>query len=244
MYSKSARYYDNLYAFKDYDEEYYGISAIVRGRHPSASTLLDVACGTGRHMERLSKHYQVEGLDLNPQLLEIARTRLPDVPLHVGDMTNFELGRCFDVITLLFSSIAYVKTVENLARTLQCLARHLNPGGLVILEPWFTPENFWTGTITANFVNDPDLKIVWMYTSERRGRLSVLDIHYMVGTPAGIEQFTELHELGLFTRDEYERAFTDVGLTVEHDIPGPFNRGLFIGSSLGGTNNAAGGRTR
>jgi SAM-dependent methyltransferase len=229
MFTKSARYYDKLYAFKNYDEASRKLYEIIKARHSSAVTLLDVACGTGKHIERLREHYQVEGLDLNPELLKIASARLPGVPLHVGDMTEFALGRRFDVITLLFSSIAYVRTAENLRRTFQCFARHLNPSGLVILEPWFTPETYWTGTITANFVNDPDLKIVWMYTSNRRDRIAILDIHYMVGTPAGIEQFTEVHELGLFTHDEYEGAFTDVGLTVEHDPAGLFNRGLYIG---------------
>ena len=56
----------------------------------------------------------------------------------------------------------------------------------------------------------------------------------MIGTPAGIEQFTELHELGLFTLDEYERAFTDLGLTVELDPVGLRKRGLYIGSSRAG----------
>jgi SAM-dependent methyltransferase len=229
MFTKSARYYDRLYAFKDYDKASHELHGIIQARHPSAVTLLDVSCGTGKHIERLRDHYHAEGLDLNPELLEIARARLPGVPLHVGDMTHFALGRRFDVITSLFSSIAYARTVENLWRTFQCFARHLNPGGLVILEPWFTPETYWTGTITANFVNDPDLKIMWMYTSNRRDRIAILDIHYMVGTPAGIEQFVEIHELGLFTRDEYEGAFADVGLTVEHDPVGLFRRGLYIG---------------
>ena len=232
MFTKSARYYDRLYSFKNYEEASHKLQAIIKARHPSATTLLDVACGTGKHLEWLCEHYQAEGLDLNPELIEIARARLPDVPLHVGDMTDFTLGRRFDVITLLFSSIAYARTRENLSRTFQCFARHLNPGGLVVLEPWFTPETYRTGTITANFVNDPEVKIVWMYTSNRHDRIAVLDIHYMVGTPAGVDQFTEVHELGLFTVDEYKRSFTEVGLTVDHDPVGLFNRGLYIGSSL------------
>jgi SAM-dependent methyltransferase len=229
MYTKSARYYDKLYAFKDYGKASYKLHKIIQARHPSAITLLDVACGTAKHIERLREHYDVEGLDLNPEFLEIARARVPDVPLHVGDMTNFALGRRFDVVSCLFSSIAYVKTVENLQRTLQCFVQHLNPGGLAIVESWFTPETYLTGTITANFVNDPDLKISWMYNSHRLDRVANHDIHYMVGTLAGIEQFSETHELGLFTREEYERAFTDVGLTVEYDPVGLFNRSLYIG---------------
>jgi hypothetical protein len=54
------------------------------------------------------------------------------------------------------------------------------------------------------------------------------DRPYVVGTTNGIDTFTELHELGLFTHHEYRRAFMDAGLTVEHDPVGLFNRGLYI----------------
>ncbi len=130
---------------------------------------------------------------------------------------------------LLFSSIGYVRTYDNLLKTIAGLARHLEPGGLAFVEPWFTPQTYVSGTVTANFVNDPDLKIAWMYVSERRGALSVLDIHYLVGTPTGIEQFNEVHELGLFTHEQYLAAFEQAGMEVEYDATGFFGRGLYIG---------------
>ena len=94
-----------------------------------------------------------------------------------------------------------------------------------------TPESYWTGTITANLVDEEDLKIAWMYTSEREGDVSVLDIHYMVGSPAGIEQFTEVHHIGLFTQREYLDALADAGFRADFDPDGLFRRGLYIAQS-------------
>lgn len=230
MFIRSAPFYDELYAFKDYEGATEKLHGILRERHPEASSLLDVACGTGRHVEKLRRHYRAEGLDLSPDLLAFARERCPDVLFHQGDMTDFDLGRRFDVVTCLFSSIAYVRTLDNLRRAVAAMARHLNPGGVLAIEPWFTPETYWTGTITGNFVDHPELKIAWMYTSERADRLSVLDIHYLVGRPAGVEHFTERHELGLFTQGEYLEAFHDAGLEAEHDPEGLFRRGLYLAS--------------
>lgn len=231
MFTKSFDLYDALYAFKDYEGASEGIREFARARHDGARTLLDVACGTGRHLEHLRRHFDVAGLDLNPELLRIAADRLPGVPLHRGDMAAFDLGRRFDVVTCLFSSIAYVRTAERMRQAVARMAAHLEPGGLLLVEPWFTPETYWSDTITANHVDEPDRKVAWMYVSVRRDLLSVLDIHFMVGTPGGIDRFNEVHEMGLFTHEEYVGAMEDAGLRVEHDPRGFMGRGLYVGTA-------------
>lgn len=233
MFTKSAAYYDALYRFKDYAAASTQLRDLIEREHPQARRLLDVGCGTGHHLEHLCAGLDVAGLDLNDDLLAVARARCPGVPFQQGDMADFSFGGTFDVVTCLFSAIAYVQTRERMERAIDCMARHLAPGGLLIVEPWFTPEQYWTGTITANFVNEPDLKIAWMYTSERDGLLSMLDINYLVGTPERVSHFTERHQLGLFTYDEHTAAFAAAGLSVVHDPKGPFGRGLYSGRKPG-----------
>jgi dTDP-3-amino-3,4,6-trideoxy-alpha-D-glucopyranose N,N-dimethyltransferase len=230
MYTRSAKFYDALYHFKDYADASRQLHQLIQQHNPDARTLLDVGCGTGRHVECLREYYRVEGLDLNPNLLQIARDRCPEVTFHCANMMDFKLSQKFDIVTCLFSSIAYVKTVENLSKAMSNLAFHLEPRGMLIIEPFFWPENYWTGTITANFVNQPKLKIAWMYTSgPPKNGIAALDIHYLVGTPDGVDQFNELHEFGLFTDQEYRSAFRKLGLDVYYDHEGLFKRGLYWG---------------
>jgi SAM-dependent methyltransferase len=229
MFTKSAKFYDALYHFKDYYEAADKLHNLVTQLNSTAGTLLDVACGTGKHIEYLKKYYQPEGIDLNEELLEIAHERCPGIPFHNKNMIDFNLNKKFDIVACFFSSIAYAKTVENLEKTVACMTNHLNPGGVIIIEPWISPQKYWKGKITANFVDEPELKIAWMYTSEIEGTVSIFDINYLVGTPQGVKYFTERHEMGLFTHEEYLEALQKSGIKAQYDPQGLFGRGMYIG---------------
>ena len=141
------RCYDLVYASKDYAAESEKLRGFIEARAPGVKTLLDVACGTGQHLHQLRNHYEVEGLDLSEAQLQIARERIPDGAFRRGDMLNFDLGRRFDVVTCLFSSIGYMRSIDRLNETVANMARHVEPGGLLIVEPWLTPETWRPGTL-------------------------------------------------------------------------------------------------
>jgi SAM-dependent methyltransferase len=229
VFSRSAPIYDALYAWKDYAEESRRLHELLQELNPGARTLLDVACGTGKHLEHLRSWYQVEGLDLEPQLLAQARERLPAVPFHEGDMVELDLGRTFDVVTCLFSSIGYARTAERLGRAVSAMARHLAPGGVLAVEPWILAENWLPRHLGSLYVEEPELAIARMNAHETRDGLSILDLHHLVGTPDGVEYFVERHELGLFTHEEYLSAVAAAGLEPRHDKEGPMGRGLYLG---------------
>ncbi len=230
MFNKSYLYYDKIYAQKDYQAETEKLQLFIEEHLLSdGKRLLDVACGTGEHIQHLKAHFEVEGLDLVPELIEIAKEKNPDIRFHLGDMMDFDLNQQYDVLTCLFSAIGYVKSLDNLGRAIAAMERHLVPGGLHLIEPWFTPSVWKTGTVHTMFIDEPDLKIVRMNTSFKEGRLSSFDFHFLIGTPEGTEHFTELHELGLFEIEETRDTFVSQGLEVIYDEEGIAGRGLYIG---------------
>jgi ubiquinone/menaquinone biosynthesis C-methylase UbiE len=231
MFTKSEQFYDAIYSWKNYAEEARRLKALIAEyKRSPGNALLDVACGTAGHAPFLRDDFAYEGLDLDSAMLAIARERYPDIPFHQGDMLDFALARQFDVVTCLFSSIGYAKTVPRLQQAIATMARRLYPGGVLIVEPFFTPDAWVPGRPAAIYVDRPDLKLARMSVSAQEENVAILDFHYLVATPDSVEHFSERHELGLFTDEEYRDAFTTVGLDATHDAEGLMGRGLYIGT--------------
>jgi SAM-dependent methyltransferase len=227
-YEQSAHLYDLMYVRRDYTTTAEEIHAIGRELLPDGAELLDVGCGTGRHLEVLGNWYRGEGLDINPTMLELTHARCPQIPLHEADMRTFDLDRSYDVVTCLFSAIGHVETAAAMRKSIERMAAHLRSPGLLIVEPWFTPENFWDGHLAANFQMESDTKLAWMYRQRREDLMAVLDIHYLVGGEGQPEYIRERQDLGLFTPDETKEAFAAVGLEVSYRESEVWNRGLYV----------------
>ncbi len=229
-YTSTAVYYDRIYSQKEYGAEARRVERWIRryGR-PKSHTLLDVACGTGNHLTYLSHRFEATGVDVDAGMLRIARKKLPNVRFVRGRMESFRLGRRFDAITCLFSAIGYVRSEADLRRTLRNFARHLEPGGVAVIEPWFTPERYRTGAVHAQIFGPPDDPIVRMNVSERRGRRSILDMHHLVASPRGIQHFIERHDLGLFSVRTFLAAFREAGFRAQFRRRGLVgHRGIYL----------------
>ena len=81
-------------------------AAAIRARTSAASTLLDVACGTGMHARRLAAQhgFTVDGVDRDPVMVRLAQRAHPAGRFVQGDMTGFDLGRRYDAVTCCFGS--------------------------------------------------------------------------------------------------------------------------------------------
>jgi SAM-dependent methyltransferase len=230
MFSESADLYDRIYAkLKDYRSEAGKVAALIKKFRPDARSVLDVACGTGEHDRFLRAEYRVDGIDLNPEFIQIAKTKNPEGDYRVADMVHFELEKRYDVLVCLFSSIGYVQSIENLHTALASFRRHLDDGGIMFVEPWFRPESWNTGVLHMVTVDEDQLKVCRMSISEvKDGRISFFTFHYLVGTPDGVVHLTEDHKLGLFTLEEMKVGFAATGLTAQYDTEGISGHGLYI----------------
>jgi len=133
LYTDLAWLYDRIYPrIFDYGGLYDALAGFLEAH--SCRRILEVACGTGRLMAILEeKGYEVTGLDLSREMLDIARTRCAGKLLR-QDMRETRVEGTFDALLCLGRSFGYMLTDDDACRALEGFNRALRDGGILILD--------------------------------------------------------------------------------------------------------------
>jgi trans-aconitate methyltransferase len=93
---------------------------------------LDVGCGaSGRIVELLTTHgFEVEGIDISPRMVELARRRHPRVTFYQADIASWPLSRKYNLVSA-WDSLWHVALTQQTA-VLTKLLQGLNPAGVCI----------------------------------------------------------------------------------------------------------------
>jgi len=231
-YTASAEIYDKIYAeVVDYLVTGRLLKWLITDRNPDARTVLEVACGTGEVLRHLADDFEVAGLDISDEMLEVARAKLPGVEFRRLDMADFEWGSTFDVVLCMFSSIGYMTDLRGLHAAYERMVAHLNPGGVLVCEGWLQPAAFQKDFVGGLAVGDHTFRVHRVNNSwlEEDGRVSVMDMHHLVGKPEGVTHFVERHRMGLFTVEEHLAAIRETGIEAEHRPDLFMGRGTYVG---------------
>jgi SAM-dependent methyltransferase len=132
--------YEAACAYRDVPGE---VSAVLRwsekhGEHGSHS-VLELAAGPAEHSRELARRgLDATTVDLSPAMCARARelATAANIALTVvqADMRDFSIPRQFDLAITMLNSLCHLLTLDDLLRHLACLARHVTPGGLYIIE--------------------------------------------------------------------------------------------------------------
>ncbi len=232
IYKELAEYYDLLYSWKDYKKESTIIKKLIsRYKKSLGNDLLEVGCGTGKHVKYLSNSFSVLAVDINNEMLVIAQKNNPGIHFKQANMITLNLEKQFDVILCLYSSIAYVKTKANLKKTIKNFADHLKKGGVMLIEPWYTKETYTVGAPNMSTFDNRNIKISKMCVPKIRGNISIMDMNYLIAKESQeIKHIVDRHEMGLFEVDEITAIMKKAGIHANFLQNGFMkNRGLFIG---------------
>jgi len=230
---------------RDYDLYYQGTrlldfdSQVLDSLIPNPGTLLDLGCGTGRHVLQFARRgFDVTGLDLSPHMLRVTRDKLEAeslkadlVPQDLCDLSRFD-SVSFDYVICMFSTLGLIRGRAHRTDVLRQVRRLLKPGGLLVLH----------------------VHNRWFNLFDREGRAWLLRNHFLMpfqGYELGDRIFDNLSPiphmyLHIFSLREVRRMLWQAGFSSQAviclnrardaELPKPFLRSLrsngFIFSAL------------
>lgn len=216
IYDSHARYYDAIYAARGRDAsvDVDHLLALAEQRGIAPGSVLDVACGTGLHVAEFARRVDdVAGVDLSDQMLEVARRRVPQARLEQGDFRTFELGRSFDLVTCLFSSVGHVADLEELRQAITRMAAHVADDGLLAIETWLSPDDVdLTRTKDAIVVETQTGPVARLSSAWIDDEALIVEFGWIVADDEGCHADIERHRMPLFTQEQYVDAVRDAGL--------------------------------
>jgi len=129
-------FYHQLYKERDYSEATYFMNNLVSYlKIPEDTTILDLACGRGRHSLYLSKiGYNVTGIDISKENIAEAKKNQSDRLNYIIHDMRQPLSYQFDLILNLFTSFGYYyNDIDNLhiIRSIKC---NLNITGKAVID--------------------------------------------------------------------------------------------------------------
>jgi SAM-dependent methyltransferase len=140
-----AKFYDRLYADKDYVAECRFLERVfAKNGVTHGASVLDLGCGTGGHLIPMARSgYDVTGVDRSREMISIAEAKTLSEGLTpsllVADVRDLALGRTFDAVVAMFAVVGYQLSNRDLASMFSVARDHLDVGGLFVFDAWFGP---------------------------------------------------------------------------------------------------------
>ncbi len=211
--------YDEIMADVEYDLWAEFVLRLATGRGYSGGPALDLGCGTGNSTAPFAaRGLPVEGLDASPEMLAVARRKLPGVPFHDGDFGSFSLGREFDLVYSVFDSLNNVLTEESLLTACRNVHRHLAPGGCFVFDAntELAMRELWAGGKVEGWADD--VYYSWRHEYDAETGLAYVEAYCSTADGSFVERHVERgYDAPTLTRLLEGAGFADVRVVLHPD---------------------------
>jgi SAM-dependent methyltransferase len=131
-YNIIAKFYDSVIGQSNEFENY--VKNIINKYNKNAKSILELGCGTGNNIKKLSTDFNVTGIDFSKHMLKIAKKKVPDGKFYLKDIRNLNLKIKFDVIICLYDTINHLRLFNDWKKLFDDVYKHLNENGLFIFD--------------------------------------------------------------------------------------------------------------
>jgi SAM-dependent methyltransferase len=202
---------------KSLGEHYARLRRKPRGARP---TLLDLGAGGGHVIARLARRFDCTAVDRSRAMLELCARLVPEAERVVADLRSVRLERRYDVV-LLHDAADYLLSKADIRAALRTASAHLDPGGVLLVAPTYTREDFTDGEFAEDGASTEDARI--QYSSlvhdpnpndTRYELVLVYLIHELERRRVRVVE--DRHQCGLFERSDWLDLFDAAGFAMEH----------------------------
>ena len=168
------------------------------------------------------------GVDLSPQMIELARARTAaaaGIEFIAGAAAEFNLGRSFGAVVSLFHVASYQAGAGEMLRMLENVRRHLNPGGIFVFDFWHGPGVLADPPVErVRRAEDERIRVTRIAKPTHRPEECIVDVNFEVNiedvADGAAERIEELHRLRYFSVPELESLLHRAGLAIERTHAG------------------------
>jgi len=216
MYNEFSEVYDHMMEYADYDEIIKYLIDKIKEQGIKEGKLLDLGCGSGEILKKIPKEYEVSGMDLSGEMLEIARTKIDSkIKLYHDDMRTFKTGEKYSSIISIFDTINHLTSNFELEMTLKNVNEHLEEGGIYIFDVVsreFMEEMFPGGS----FIDEREkMMVVWEHEYEEETGLDYVYVNFFIEDEDGrYRRIYEEHSKKIFSKEELELAIKNSGFEI------------------------------
>lgn len=133
----NSHYYHLLYLHRDDQEAFSFIQKLIFHLKPQpGATMLDVACGKGRHSKALADMgFDVTGIDLSEEsVIEAKHNESENLHFYQHDMRLPFRINYYDFAFNFFTSFGYFRTKREHDNSFRTIAQSLKPGGIFVID--------------------------------------------------------------------------------------------------------------
>ncbi|MQF65429.1 class I SAM-dependent methyltransferase [SAR202 cluster bacterium AC-409-J13_OGT_754m] len=217
-------YYDLAYLWPIFSppEEYaheadLWLQALREKLGPGQHSILDLGVGGGHLLSHLSSEFKATAVDISERMLANS-IRLNDNVEHIlGDMRSIRLNRKFSAV-LLHDSVSYLVSEDELKKTFETAAAHLETGGLLITVPDWFRETFDGTFVEHRIIENEEGEFAFIeYVSDPDPSDSIIEtiFFYILRNVDGIKVEEDRHITGIFSLETWERLMSESGFDVE-----------------------------
>jgi len=220
MYKDLAWIWPTLSPPEEYIEEGEFLANLIKSymSYPPRS-MLHLGCGGGHIDMTFKKHFQITGVDISENMLDLARKLNPENNYVTGDMRDVRLEEKFDVV-LLYDGIDYMLNEADLKAAFETAHRHLKNDGIMLTVVEKTPSSFLQNDTKIQHRTGDDIELTYIehwYDPDPDDSTYETVFVYLIRKNGELTVEYDLHICGMFEVEAWETLLRETGFIPKQD---------------------------